>query len=293
MTHTGIAEECQNAEVPNPKTAVEPLYDIAAHDPWADTSRWMLVQGSDVVVSLDEDGGAHPLTATQAQALGDAVGTHHVLGRVDGNVYWTAELDPDVEPPGGMQARNLRTLFGKLTDLEWNIGGRATQIVDWERDNRFCGRCAGPMERSGKERSLKCPADGLLAYPRLSPAVIMLITRSDTGQALLGRSALWSVPMFSTLAGFVEPGETLEETVHREVREEVGVEVTNVSYFGSQAWPFPNSLMLGFTAEWESGDIVIDPEEIAEARWFDRDDLPMIPPGQSIARMLIDSWVNA
>lgn len=242
-------------------------------------------------MAFDDDGQAAALTADQAHELSSALGAHHVLGRVNGEIYWTAGLAESFEPPGGMQLRNLRSLFGKLSELEWNIGGRATQIVDWERDNMFCGRCGGPMERLGKERSLTCPVDGLVAYPRLSPAVIMLVKHPASGQALLGRSALWTVPMFSTLAGFVEPGETLEQTVHREVREEVGVEVTNVAYFASQAWPFPNSLMLGFTADWASGDIEIDPEEIAEARWFDPDDLPMIPPPQSIARALIDSWI--
>jgi NAD+ diphosphatase len=134
-----------------------------------------------------------------------------------------------------------------------------------------------------------CPACGLLAYPRLAPAMITLVTRGD--RALLARGVQWNVPMYSCVAGFVEPGESLEGAVVREVREEVGIDVTNVRYQGSQPWPFPHSLMLGFRAEHADGEIVCDATEIADAGWYGRDELPMIPPGISIARKLIDAWI--
>jgi NAD+ diphosphatase len=140
------------------------------------------------------------------------------------------------------------------------------------------------------ERAMRCPDCGLLAFPRLAPAVITLITRDD-GRALLARNANFPVPMFSCLAGFVEPGETLEQAVAREVREEVGIEIGNVSYRSSQPWPFPHSLMVGFRAEWTAGEIDVDGVEIAEAAWFEVDDLPPIPPRLSIARVLIDEWI--
>jgi NAD+ diphosphatase len=139
------------------------------------------------------------------------------------------------------------------------------------------------------ERSLRCPACGLLCYPRISPAVIVLVRRGD--EALLARGARFPLPFYSTLAGFVEVGESLEQTVHREIREEVGVEVDRVTYFGSQPWPFPHSLMVGFTAEWASGEIRPDGTEILDARWFAADALPQVPPPLSIARRLIDAWV--
>ncbi|MEZ5257444.1 MAG: NAD(+) diphosphatase [Ilumatobacteraceae bacterium] len=129
-------------------------------------------------------------------------------------------------------------------------------------------------------------------YPRLAPAIITLITRHDGEEALLARGAQFPVPMYSCLAGFVEPGESLEQAVHREVREEVGIEISDVTYAGSQPWPFPHSLMLGFTAEHASGELVCDPVEILDAQWYRRDQLPMIPPGISIARKLIDAWVS-
>ena len=168
------------------------------------------------------------------------------------------------------------------------------QIVEWARTHRFCGRCGEPTELARNERAMRCPACSLMAFPRLAPAMITLVTRGEPGpdqEALLARGVQWTVPMFSCLAGFVEPGESLESAVIREVREEVGVTVANPRYQGSQPWPFPHSLMIGFRADYESGEIACDPTEIAEANWYRRDDLPMIPPGISIARKLIDGWL--
>ena len=138
---------------------------------------------------------------------------------------------------------------------------------------------------------MKCPSCGLLAFPRLSPAIITLVRKGE--QALLARGVNFRAPMYSALAGFVEPGESLEQCVGREVKEEVAIDVTNIRYVSSQPWPFPNSLMLGFEAEWAGGDIVCDPVEILDANWYSRDDIPPIPPGISIARKLIDRWLTS
>ena len=218
---------------------------------------------------------AHPLTP---------------IGRVGDRHWWTALHAPDADPEDGEFA-DLRSLHARVDATEWNAAGRGTQLLDWLRDHAFCGRCGTPTELAPGERALRCPVDGHTAYPRLSPAVIVLVERED-GRALLARSGRWNVPMFSTLAGFVEPGESLEDTVHREIREEVGVEVDDIRYVSSQPWPFPNSLMLGFTAAWAGGDIVVDGDEIAEANWYTPNDLPMLPPPMSIARSLIDGWLS-
>jgi NAD+ diphosphatase len=196
----------------------------------------------------------------------------------------------DKEPEAGIP---LMGLYGKVDDLRWTIAGRAVQLVEWQRTHKFCGRCATPTKAAGppNHRAMQCPQCGLLAFPRLAPAIIVLVTREEDGKALLGRNANFPVAMYSCLAGFVEPGETMEEAVHREVREEVGVEVKDVRYWGSQPWPFPHSLMLGFRATYAGGDIVLEDGEIADAQWHSPDDLPMIPPGMSIARKLIDDWV--
>ncbi|MCY7297822.1 MAG: NAD(+) diphosphatase, partial [Ilumatobacteraceae bacterium] len=150
-------------------------------------------------------------------------------------------------------------------------------------------------EQSPNDRSMKCPECGLLAYPRLAPAMITLITKGAPGpnqQILLARGVQFREPMYSCLAGFVEPGESLEEAVIREVEEEVGIVVGAVDYRGSQPWPFPHSLMIGFRAEWTRGDIVCEPSEIVDAQWYTRDALPPIPPPISIARKLIDAWIS-
>jgi NAD+ diphosphatase len=215
--------------------------------------------------------------------------TAHFLGVLDGEPCWAVDVPTGHDPSDGASV-DLYGYFGRVSEAEWLVAGRAVQLVEWGRTHRYCGRCGTATEPAPGERAMRCPLCGLLAYPRLAPAIITLVTRGE--EALLARGVQWQVPLYSALAGFVEPGETLEHAVHREVLEEVGVEVTDVRYFGSQPWPFPHSIMLGFTARYESGEITPDPTEIADAQWFTRDEIPMIPPGVSIARKLIDGWLR-
>lgn len=162
---------------------------------------------------------------------------------------------------------------------------RAAELAAWRRDHRFCGACGSPTRMRAEVTAYHCEDCGTEAWPRVTPAVIMLVHRGD--EVLLARNARYQGPMFSTLAGFVEAGETLEEAVVREVREEVGVEVGLPTYLTSQAWPFPHALMVGFHVPWVSGEPVPDGEEIAEAGWYRREALPPLPPALSIARQLI------
>jgi NAD+ diphosphatase len=215
-------------------------------------------------------------------------GDRYFLGDFAGVACWAEQVPDDVPDDGAFT--DLYSLFGRLDETEWSVAGRAVQIVDWARSHRFCGRCGTRTVHSDNDRSMRCPSCALLAFPRLAPAIITLVTRGD--EALLARGVQFRGPMFSCLAGFVEPGETLEQAVAREVREEVGVGIDDIRYWGSQPWPFPHSLMLGFRARWTEGEIVIDPVEIAEAGWFTRDALPNIPPRISIARKLIDLWIE-
>jgi NAD+ diphosphatase len=208
------------------------------------------------------------------------------LGTLDGRPCFAVAVDTD-DHAG---ATPLMGLWGQVDDTLWTAAGAAVQLVEWERTHRFCGRCATPTELTAGERARRCPACGLLAFPRLAPAIIVLIERDD-GRALLARGRAFPIPMYSCLAGFVEPGETLEEAVHREVFEEVGIEIDDVHYWSSQPWPFPHSLMLGFNARYADGDLVLEEKEIVDAQWYRHDDLPQIPPGMSIARRLIDDWV--
>lgn len=203
---------------------------------------------------------------------------------------YVAEVTSDPVLPDTMKWIGLRHVYGLLADPFFSLAGEAIQILDWDRTHQFCGRCAAPMVTVATEYSKKCPNCGLTNYPRLSPAVIVLIERGN--QVLLSRSPHFPKDMYSIQAGFVEPGEGLEETVHREIMEEVGIWVKQVKYFGSQPWPFPNSLMIGFTAQYAGGELTIDKTEIEDAGWYTIDHLPVIPSSISISRRLIDWFIN-
>jgi NAD+ diphosphatase len=215
----------------------------------------------------------------------------HFLGTLDGVGVWTVDLPEEPEDAAFMP---LIMAHGKLGDELWAIAGRAVQISAWWRTHQFCGSCGGPNELRDSERALGCDDCKTLAYPRLAPAVIMLVHREEDGrrEVLLGHGRAFGAPMYSTLAGFVEPGESLEQCVAREIREEVGVEVKDITYRASQAWPFPHSLMIGFTAEWAGGEIAIDESELVDAQWFPVDELPNIPPPFAISRWLIDGHIQ-
>ena len=184
----------------------------------------------------------------------------------------------------------LRQLFGQIEEeLVW-VAGRAGQLVYWHNNHQFCGRCGRPTQDHREERAKICPACGLINHPRVSPAIIVAVVRER--RLLLAHATRFPAKFYSVLAGFTEPGESLEECVHREVFEEVGVRVTNIRYFGSQPWPFPDSLMVAFTAEYAADEIRINPAEITDAGWFAASELPEIPPRISIARKLIDWFVD-
>jgi len=179
----------------------------------------------------------------------------------------------------------LRQVFDLMGMEAFALAGRAVQLLDWQRHHRYCGACATPTERLPGEFGMRCPACRLVAYPRLSPAVMVLVRRGR--QLLLARSARFPGGMYSALAGFVEPGETLEQCAAREVREEVGIAIANLRYFGSQPWPFPNSLMVAFFADHAGGELQPDGTEIETAGWFTADALPRLPMPMSIAHQLI------
>jgi NAD+ diphosphatase len=212
------------------------------------------------------------------------------LGTLDNQPCYEVELPEDTVPPKGMSVIGLRELHGILEDDLFALSSRAVQLKEWDRTHQYCGHCATPTVQLPNERAKRCPKCKLVNYPRLSPAIIVLVSRGE--EVLLARAPRFPSLMYSVLAGFVEPGESLEETVVREVREEVGIEVQDIHYFGSQPWPFPNSLMIGFTATYAGGEIVPDPTEIADAAWFHKHNLPQIPSRLSIARQLID-WFAA
>ena len=209
------------------------------------------------------------------------------LGRLGGVDCWAAELPAGAPAPAGPCWECQRPLFSVLDDDHFALAGRALQLLQWDRDHQFCGRCGTPTLPKREERVRVCPACKLSAYPRVAPAVMALVHRGK--QLLLARSPHFPAGMFSALAGFVEPGESLEQCLAREVAEEVGVQIRNSRYFASQPWPFPHSLMIAFVCEWSSGEIRPQAGEIEEANWFDLLHLPKLPSKISIARRLIDA----
>jgi len=216
-------------------------------------------------------------------------GARHYLGRYQGVDCVALRVAADVPEPDGWQFRGLRSLFLQIPDPQLALAGRSSQVVEWDRSHRYCGRCGTPTLDKPDERAKQCPACGYVTYPRVSPAMMVLVTRGR--ELLLARSNRFPQATYSALAGFVELGESIEDCIHREVREEVGVEVDNLRYFDSQSWPFPHSLMIAFNAEYVSGEARPCDDEIADAQWFKLDALPQLPGPVSISRKLIDATV--
>jgi len=223
--------------------------------------------------------------------LGLTVVRQQFLGHLGDHPCYAAELAENLSlPPGGLALEGLRQVYGRLDeDLFW-LAARAIQIMDWDRTHQFCSRCGTPTVQRETERSKECPQCGQIHFPRLAPAVIVAVERGN--QLLMARSRHFAPGMFSVLAGFVEPGETLEEAVAREVKEESGLLIKDIRYFGSQPWPFPHSLMIGFTAQYAGGEITLADSELEAAGWYPADQLPPQPGKISIARKLIDAFVE-
>lgn len=242
--------------------------------------RYWLLRYHDALLISDDDFPHGPATAFGDPAAPLAVGTWQ------GSVCDAADLETPLELEGTRWVP-LRKIHGLLGPAAFALAGRAVQLLDWQRNHRFCGHCGTTTQRRPQELAMVCPACGLLAYPRLAPAVMVLIRRGN--QLLLARGAHFPPGMYSALAGFVEPGETLEQCAVREVREEVGLEISHLRYFHSQPWPFPHSLMVAFFADYAGGELRLDPSEIEAADWFDLNNLPRLPDTISIARHLIEA----
>ena len=250
---------------------------------------WFAFQGSKLLVYQGPDSVSIPCLVDFSE-LGLITSTQHYLGRLDNRDCYAVELVEGIALPPRMALEGLRQVYGRLDETLFWVATRAVQIVDWDRTHLFCGRCATPLQTKQTERAKECPKCGQLHFPRLAPAIIVAVERSN--ELLLARSRHFLSGMYSVLAGFVEPGESLEEAVAREVKEEVGIDVKEIKYFGSQPWPFPHSLMIGFTATYAGGEIKLEDSEIEDAGWFTAGHLPQIPGKISIARKLIDWFVE-
>jgi NAD+ diphosphatase len=250
---------------------------------------WFIFDNGRLLIKIKNDSCSIPDT-TDLTKCKSAIIRKQYLGTLDDRHCFAAEFTGNPIRGTEMAFKDLRGLFGMLEeDLIW-IAGRANQLVNWNQSHQYCGRCGKLTVDKTDERAKTCPECSLVNYPRLSPAVIVAVLKND--RILLGRNKRFKLPFYSVLAGFVEPGETLEECVKREIREEVSLTVKNIRYFGSQPWPFPDSLMIAFVADYAGGEICTDGSEIVDADWFAKDNLPQIPPKISIARQLIDWFVQ-
>ncbi len=265
---------------------------IPSNDPPAVRTEpaWWFIFTAHKLMLMEKDTSVSIPSIVDPEALGLLPIRKRYLGTLAGRHCYCAEVAENDPIPPKMGLYGLRNIYGRLSDSLFAIAMKAVHMMEWEGSNRYCGRCGKEMAPAPSMNALECSVCGNVIFPRISPAVIVLVEKD--GQILLARGERFTSDFYSVLAGFVEPGESLEDTVHREIEEEVGIKVRNVQYFESQPWPFPDSLMIGFTAEYLSGEIRIDKTEILEAGWFDPKELPAIPGKISIARRLIDWFVE-
>jgi NAD+ diphosphatase len=265
------------------------LHAVMAPPTFSNNAWWFLFHGDRLLVEARGDEVAIPRWASPEEAGLFPVRTQF-LGTLDGTPCYSGELAGEAVP-NGASFRGLRSLLGVLPEEIFSLAGRAFQVMDWERTHQYCGKCGGRTDPLEGERGRVCAGCGLHFFPRVTPAVIVAVVRN--GKILLAQSCRFPGAFYSVLAGFVEPGETFEECVHREIREEVGIEVGNLRYFGSQPWPFPHSLMVAFTASFAGGDLVLEEKEIAQAGWFDAKEVLRlrIPNHGTIARRLIEGFL--
>jgi NAD+ diphosphatase len=253
------------------------------------TPMWFVFRANKILVKQVVDSVIKPYIS-DPKKLNLGLLRQQFLGLLDGIPCFAAELAGDNTLPEGIALHGLRELLGVVNDELFAVAGHANQIIHWDQTHLYCGRCGDPTRDKKDERAKICFSCGLINYPRVTPAIIVAVIRGET--ILLARSTRFRSNLYSVLAGFVEPGENLEDCVEREIKEEVSLAVQNIRYFGSQPWPFPNSLMVGFTAEYMGGEISVDASEIIHADWFSNRNLPQIPGNQTIARQLIDWFLK-
>ena len=262
----------------------------AAPETTPDAALWFMFRGSDLLVTQGAAGQAELPPLPHPEAIGLKGVRNQYLGLLGDMHCYVLEVPKDTEEPEGWGWINLRNLYGAMDDDLVSVAGRALQLVEWERTHQYCGVCGTATIRREVERARECPSCGYLVYPKITPAIMVLVR--DGTRILLGRSPHFRRGMVSALAGFLEAGETLEQCVAREVFEEVGLRVKNIRYFASQPWPFPHQIMIAFFADYAEGEITVDPVEIEEANWFELNNLPRLPGTMSIARRLIDAAVG-
>jgi NAD+ diphosphatase len=250
---------------------------------------WLLFQSGEFLVQENE-ATLVPLQGNEMELAALLGQTPLYLGVLNGVACLAGEVSAEWPLPAGWRRQELRGLFGLLDERIYGMAGYAWQILCWRRESSYCPRCGRPLGELSTQWARHCTNCCYIGYPPVTPAIMVLV--HDGTRILLARNVGWK-QRYSVIAGFVEPGESLEDCVRREVAEEVGLSVTDITYAGSQSWPFPHQLMIGFTASYAGGQLCLDPNEIADAAWFTPASLPDVLPGTvSLARQLIDSWLH-
>lgn len=250
---------------------------------------WLLIMAGELLLREDATGLHLPQEETLPAGLVAAAPPLHI-GTWDGLPCRIAAISRDCPLSPGWVRESFSAAVPRLSIEFASLAALAQQILRWEKDVRYCAACGGPLNRVIGSWGKCCPDCQSLRFPAIHPCVIVLIHRP--GELLLARKAEWTAGRYGLVAGFLEFGESLEEALVREVKEETGVTVKNIRYIGSQAWPFPHQIMAGFTAEYAAGDLCVDPHELEDARWFSLDALPELPPPRSIARFLLDQHLE-
>ena len=257
----------------------------------SEESKFFVINNDSLLIFSNEQ-FIRPISSDELKWSGLEVNEKHFLGFLNEDACYVISVEKDNCVLENYEFINLRGLFGRIPDELFGVISRGLQIITWSKTNKFCGVCGSPLKEEKHERAMKCTnCDADPVYPRISPCVITLIHKEN--KVLLAHNVNFPENFYSTLAGFIEPGESAEEALKREVMEEIGVEVDNINYFESQAWPFPSQLMLGYFAEYKSGQITPDNIEIDQADWFDINNLPNVPPSNiSISGKLIEAYIN-
>lgn len=249
--------------------------------------RWLPFRENSIVVQSQECVTALIADSIEARTAFGCC-PHLLLGTLNGISYVTCTAPLEATLPDDWRAIDVRKLYELVPEEEWLLAGYASQILHWERTSRFCPLCGSPTKPMQKEWMRECESCGHTRFPQVSPAVLILV-HDGADRILLAHKPGWG-QRYSILAGFVLPGESLEECVQRETDEEAGLRVTDLEYVGSQPWPFPHQLMIGFNARYLAGDIEIDADELDHAAWFNASELPPLPSPMSLSRQMIDAW---
>jgi len=251
-------------------------------------NKYFIFYKQEIIVKLDSNGVEIPDTNIIGRKIDNS--QYSDFGIIDNIHCYALMSDIKYELHTDYQYVKIRSLFERINEKTFWLTGKVFHLINWKKSSKYCGKCGSETREADRERAQICTNCSNTIYPRLSPAIIISVTKSN--QILLGSNSKFPGNMYSVLAGFTDIGESLEECAKREVFEETGIQIKNIKYFGSQPWPFPDSLMIGFTADYESGEIQIDNDELTDAQWFSADDLPEVPTSLSISGKLIQNFVN-